>query len=63
MQTITITIDAEGATEVKVDGVAGPSCKELTKQIEHALGTTTGSKKTEEFYRSESNGIQAKRGV
>ncbi len=53
--TITVTIDAEGESKVEVKGVAGKSCKDLTKGIESALGVVTSTENTREFeQRSES---------
>lgn len=51
---VTITVGVEGAVEVKVDGVAGPSCEALTKGIEKALGNVQSDKRTPEFYAAQS---------
>jgi len=47
---IVITIDEEGATEIAVNGVAGPGCKALTKNIEQALGEVIHDAPTSEFH-------------
>ncbi len=47
--TIEVVIDAQGNPTVSVKGVAGKSCKDLTKGIEAALGTVTGTANTREF--------------
>ena len=46
---VIVTITPAGEIEVKVQGHAGPGCKDLTKQLEAALGETTGDAKTTEF--------------
>lgn len=50
---VEIEIDTDGSTEVAVKGVAGPSCKSLTQDIERALGGTVADVKTPEFTQSE----------
>lgn len=50
MKTITIDIDVEGNTTIKVEGVKGKSCKDLTRDIERALGVTKKSTPTAEFH-------------
>ncbi len=59
---LNITIDLGGQTEIKVEGVAGPGCSNLTKQIEAALGTVTSDKKTPEFHQQSKQTQQAKAG-
>lgn len=63
MSQITINIADGGATEIKVTGHAGPGCKNLTKDIEDALGTVTSDTKTAEFHQSAKQGEQAKAGA
>ncbi|MER3425255.1 MAG: hypothetical protein C4293_20540 [Nitrospiraceae bacterium] len=48
---IEVVISQTGETVVKVSGCAGPSCAELTKAIEQALGRVTADRKTPEYYR------------
>ena len=58
---ITIDIGPTGETKITVDGVAGTSCKDLTRSIEKALGKTTVDKKTGDFYKAtdvEQNRVQ-----
>lgn len=50
---IEISISPSGEVEVKVSGCAGPSCADLTKAIEEALGKKVSDRKTSEFFRSE----------
>ncbi len=50
---IIVTITPDGAVEVKVHGHAGPGCKDLTKDIEAALGQTEQDRRTHEYHRPE----------
>lgn len=52
-QVIEVIIDEDGIAQVSVQGVCGPGCKELTKDLEQALGITTDSKKTAEYFQKE----------
>lgn len=47
---VIITIPKGGDLEIEVDGIKGPSCKDITKALEKSLGTVTDSKKKAEFY-------------
>ena len=49
--TILVTIGPTGETTVSVQGAAGPSCQDLTRALEAALGTTTRDAPTPEYYR------------
>lgn len=49
-QELEITIDDEGNVQIKVIGAAGPSCLDLTKDIEAALGVVTDRQRTSDFY-------------
>ncbi len=53
---ITVTISPEGEVEVKVQGHGGSGCKDLTRQLESALGQTTGDKPTAEYHLPQSQG-------
>lgn len=50
MAEITITIGPDGTTEVAVQGVAGPGCRDLTARIEAALGVAGERRLTTEYY-------------
>jgi hypothetical protein len=63
MAKLTINIADGGATEIKVEGHAGPGCKQLTEAIEKALGSTTSSTKTPEFHMAGKQGQQAQAGA
>lgn len=48
--TIKIVITPDGETKLSVEGVAGASCKDLTRELEEALGETTKDTKTADYY-------------
>lgn len=50
MEEIIITVDATGKTKVEVNGCAGSSCKDLTREIERALGESGKETLKGEFY-------------
>ena len=50
MEQVTIDIDEQGNAKLTVNGCPGSSCKNLTAQIEKALGTVSNDKNTGEFY-------------
>lgn len=47
---IKVVIDADANVTVSVAGVKGKSCKDLTRQLEAALGTVTKDELTREAY-------------
>lgn len=54
METVTISIDQLGKSDVKTSGIKGKSCTEVTKGIEAALGAETTSKTySPEYYETE----------
>jgi hypothetical protein len=56
---ITISIDADANVQLSVEGVAGPSCKDVTKKIESELGKTTSCKPTADYHKQETkNALQ-----
>jgi hypothetical protein len=48
---IEVTVAPDGGVTVTVSGCAGPSCADLTKAMEQALGQVTRDRKTPEYYR------------
>lgn len=52
-QEIIVTVDANGDVTVEVHGVKGKSCKAMTEFMA-ALGTTSATKHTAEYYAAES---------
>ena len=53
MERVIITIDKDGATEVKVECVKGAKCSSVSKAIEDALGTRTKDVATSEMQQKE----------
>ena len=49
---VLVSISVEGEIKVEVKGLPGPGCKDLTRQLEAALGDTVGDKKTREFHQA-----------
>lgn len=49
-QELEITIDDDGNVTIKVVGVPGPDCLELTREIEEALGIVVDRQRTSEYY-------------
>ena len=49
MEEITVEISPSGDVKISVKGVKGKSCKELTKNLEEALGDVKESKTTREY--------------
>lgn len=49
-QKIIVDIPEDGPIEISVEGTPGPSCEQLTKEIEESLGTVRNRKKTGEYY-------------
>jgi hypothetical protein len=50
---IEILVSPTGETTVQTKGVTGPSCRELSKSIEDALGQSTGERLTAEFHQQQ----------
>lgn len=46
---IKIDVSPEGEVVIGVTGVTGPSCHDLTREIEDALGSTTDRQNTAEY--------------
>lgn len=58
MEELIINVDSDGAVQITVKGVKGKSCKDVTKQIEQALGKVTSDKPTAEMNQVEVNRVQ-----
>ena len=56
MQEMKIIISKSGQVTIDVSGIKGSGCKNLTKALEKALGTTTKSKKKTEYYQQDTQG-------
>ena len=50
MQEIKIIISKSGQVTIDVEGIKGSGCKNLTKGLEKAFGTTVKDKKKAEYY-------------
>ena len=50
MARVIVTIEADGTTTFKVEGVAGPSCTNLTAALQKAVGKTVSDRKTSEYF-------------
>ena len=53
MSQVIVRILPDGKVEVKVAGVGGAKCTDVTKALEKALGSTVSDKKTDEYYKTE----------
>ena len=58
---IIVEIDQTGNPKVEVKGHVGPGCKELTKQIELALGAAESENKKPEYYKQEVRNVATNR--
>lgn len=56
MKQVTIDISPKGKATVGVEGVAGSSCRELTKSIEDALGRVETIEPTPEYHQQADQG-------
>ena len=52
-ETITVEIDLDGSSTVSVAGVKGKKCKDITRQVEAALGKVTADTPTQEMAQRE----------
>ena len=48
---VIVTVNTDAGVTVTVNGVTGKRCKEITAQLEKALGKTTKSKLTADYYK------------
>lgn len=56
----TVTVAVDGAdVKVSVDGVVGPSCKDITKKLEESLGKVSSSEPTSEAFQMETAQMEA----
>ena len=54
MKIIKVEIAKDGSsTKIEVDGIAGASCEDVTKNLIEALGTAQSSEKTPDFFQSD----------
>lgn len=55
MEELEIIIDKNGKIDIEVKGVKGHSCKELTRDLEEALGEVEKRTCKTEYYQCEEN--------
>lgn len=65
MESVIVTVKADGSVKVEAQGVKGSGCKALTKAIEDSLGVVTSDVKKPEFYQqaNQQAGMLAKAGA
>jgi hypothetical protein len=60
MPEIIVKVSKDGQTTVSVNGISGAGCRDLSASIEKAIGKTTATDLTSEYYQeSQSEGMQA----
>jgi len=52
MPQVIITISRDGHSKVETKAVAGSNCQSLSRDLEAALGKTTGDEKKPEFFQA-----------
>jgi len=52
-QELKIEIDDDGNVKIEVVGGQGPSCVELTREIEEALGIVVDRQRTSDYYKQD----------
>lgn len=57
-KTIEILVSPQGETTVTTRGFAGDECRQASRSIERALGTSTHERLTAEYYVSQTNQTQ-----
>ena len=58
MRTIEIIVTPEGKTTVQTLGFTGPSCRDASRFLEHALGQRTAEQVTAEFHQAETTSLR-----
>jgi hypothetical protein len=61
-KTIEITVSPEGATSIKTQGFTGSSCRDATRDLEHALGVAGKESLLPEYYGKTSTGEYLQQG-
>jgi hypothetical protein len=62
MADIKITVAPDGTITTKVIGGSGKGCKDLTKALRDALGTTVEDRTLPEYYEQATEGARIKQG-
>lgn len=55
MKEVIVDFDEKGQPVISVKGVKGKACKDLTRDLEKALGTVTKTELTPEYNQQETN--------
>lgn len=63
MADIEITIAPDGTITTRVKGAKGKGCRDLTKALRDALGTTVEDRATSEYYEQAAEGVRIKGGA
>jgi len=61
MPQVIITISRKGQSKVETKAVTGSSCQSLSRDLEAALGKTTGDEKKPEFFQAALTQQEARR--
>jgi hypothetical protein len=59
---IEITVSPEGATSIKTTGFTGSSCRDVTRDLERALGVSGRETLLPEFYAQTQSGERLQQG-
>lgn len=58
MEKVILDVSPEGVTKLSVEGVSGKGCKELTADLEKALGETSNVVETAEYRLAEKRSVK-----
>lgn len=61
-KTIEITVSPQGATSIKTAGFTGSSCRDATRDLERALGTSGTEHLLPEYFNRTSTGERLQQG-
>jgi hypothetical protein len=53
MRIVEVTVDPKGQSKVETHGFTGGECREASRFVEQALGSSTDEKLTSEFYQGQ----------
>jgi hypothetical protein len=59
---IEITVSPEGATSIKTSGFTGGSCRDVTRDLERALGVSGSETLLPEYFQRGNTGEQLRQG-
>ena len=61
MPQVIITISRDGQSKVETKAVTGSGCQSLSRELEAALGKTTGDEKKPEFFQASQTRLEIQR--